>query len=58
MQGKITKKQKAVYDYICQYIDLNDYSPTQKSYSTTDTTHACLLSLVVVVAAEKLSLLS
>jgi repressor LexA len=30
MQGKITKKQKAVYDYICQYIDLNDYSPTQK----------------------------
>lgn len=25
----LTKKQKQVYDYICEYIDLNSYSPTQ-----------------------------
>ena len=25
----LTKKQKQVFDYICEYIDLNGYSPTQ-----------------------------
>ena len=25
----LTKKQKQVYDYICEYLDLNGYSPTQ-----------------------------
>jgi SOS regulatory protein LexA len=28
--GKITKKQKQVYDYICSYIEENGYAPTQK----------------------------
>lgn len=28
--GKITKKQKQVYDYICEYLSENGYSPTQR----------------------------